>query len=108
MKRAAATLCSSSAGEHALLLRVSYRALLVAPVPVLLIHLKPALLLAFSLVVTGRIPLTCHKCGAEGSAGAGREARAGGGRGFCWAKKVRSQLGIGPDGEISCAPILCI
>ena len=37
----------------------------------------------------------------------GREARAGGGRGFCWAKKVRSQLGIGLDGEISCAPILC-
>ena len=30
------------------------------------------------------------------------------GRGFYWAKKVRSQLGIGPDGEISCAPILCI
>ena len=36
----------------------------------------------------------------------GQEARAGGGRGFWWAKKVRSQLGIGPDGEISCAPIL--
>ena len=36
----------------------------------------------------------------------GQEARAGGGRGFWWAKKVRSQLGIGPDGEISGAPIL--
>ena len=45
-------LYSSSAGEHALLLRVSCSALLVAPVPALLIHLKPALLLAFSLVVT--------------------------------------------------------
>ena len=54
----------------------------------------------------GRIALTCHQCGAAGSAGAGQEARAGGGSGFCWAKKVRSQLGIGPDGEISCAPIL--
>ena len=56
--------------------------------------------------VRGRVALTCHQCGAAGSAGARREARARGGRGFCWAKKVRSQLGIGPDGEISCAPIL--
>ena len=56
--------------------------------------------------VRGRVALTCHQCGAAGSAGAGREARVGGGSGFCWAKKVRSQLGIGPDGEISCAPIL--
>ena len=44
-------LCSSSAGEHVLLLRVSCSALLVASVTALLIHLKPALLLAFSLVV---------------------------------------------------------
>ena len=58
--------------------------------------------------VRGRVALTCHQCGAAGSAGAGQEARTGGGRFFCWAKKVRSQLGIGPDGEISCAPILCI
>ena len=50
--------------------------------------------------VRGRVSLTCHQCGVAGSAGAGREARAGGGRGFCWAKKVRSQLGIGPDEEI--------
>ena len=27
----------------------------------------------------GRVALTCHQCGAAGSAGAGREARAGGG-----------------------------
>ena len=54
----------------------------------------------------GRVTLTCHQCGAAGSVSAGREARAGGGRGFCWAKKVRSQLGIGPDGEISSAAIL--
>ena len=52
----------------------------------------------------GRVALTCHQCGAAGSAGAGQEARAGGF--FWWAKKVRSQLGIGLDGEISCAPIL--
>ena len=44
-------LCSSSAGDYALLLYVSCSALLVAPHPALLIHLKPALLLAFSLVV---------------------------------------------------------
>ena len=55
-------------------------------------------------VVRGRVALTCHQCGAVGSAGVGREARVGGG--VCWAKKVRSQLGIGPDGEISSAPIL--
>ena len=54
--------------------------------------------------VRGRVALTCHQCGAAGSAGAEREACAG--VGVCWAKKVRSQLGIGPDGEISCAPIL--
>ena len=54
----------------------------------------------------GRVALASHQCGAAGSAGARREARAGGGSGFCWAKKVRIQLGIGPDGEISCAPIL--
>ena len=53
----------------------------------------------------GRIALTCHQCGAVGSAGTGREERVGGG-GFFWAKQVRRQLGIGPDGEISCAPIL--
>ena len=54
--------------------------------------------------VRGRVTLTCYQCGAAGSAGAsGKRAREGGG---CWAKKVRSQLGIGPDGEISCAPIL--
>ena len=45
-------LCSSSTGEHMLLLYVSCSALLVAPVLALLIHLKPALLLAFSLVVS--------------------------------------------------------
>ena len=43
--------CSSSTGDHALLLCVSCSALLVAARPALLIHLKPALLLAFSLVV---------------------------------------------------------
>lgn len=57
-------------------------------------------------VVRGRVALTCHQCGATGSASAGREARTGGGRVFWWAKKVRSQLGISLDGEISCAPIL--
>ena len=54
----------------------------------------------------GRVALTCHQCGAAGSAGAGQEVHAGGGRVFCWAEKVISQLGIGPDGEISCAPIV--
>ena len=54
--------------------------------------------------VRGRVALASHQCGAAGSAGTGREARAGGG--VCWAKKVRSQLGIGLNGEMSCAPIL--
>ena len=45
-------LYSSSAGVHALLLRVSCSALLVAPVPMLLIYLEPVRLLAFSLVVS--------------------------------------------------------
>ena len=44
-------LCSSSAGEHALLLCVSCSALLVASVPALQIGPKLALLLGFSLVV---------------------------------------------------------
>lgn len=46
-------LYSSSAGVHALLLRVSCSTLLVAPVPELLMYLEPALLLGFSLVVMG-------------------------------------------------------
>ena len=58
--------------------------------------------------VRGRVALTSHQCGVAGSAGTGREARAGGGEGFLLGQEGEKSTWDRPDGEISCAPILCI
>ena len=54
--------------------------------------------------VRGRVALTCHQCGAAGSAGVGREARAGGGGFFVGPRRWEANLGSVQTGKYHVLP----